>query len=70
MYSLPTLSSFVSETEEEKDGTAPNEISRTWGILAAKAANTNIKKDCPKGGIHLQRLAWDATVTPRFPNIK
>ena len=32
-----------------------------WGILVVKAANKK-QEDCPKDGIHLQRLAWDVTV--------
>jgi len=36
LYSFPTLSSFVSKTEEQKDGTAPNEISRLLGHLSRR----------------------------------
>jgi len=33
-----------------------------WGILAVEATSKN-QEDCPEDGIHLQRLAWDDTVT-------
>ena len=32
-----------------------------WGISVVKTAN-EVSKDCPKGGVHLQRLARDATI--------
>jgi len=51
----------VSETEEEEMEKFPDKVSRLLGISAVETAN-EVSKDYPKGGVHLQRLARDATI--------
>jgi hypothetical protein len=51
---------LVSETEEKEGESFLMRYIAYWGILAVEAAN--IKKDCPKEDIHVQRLARDATI--------
>jgi len=64
LYSLPTLSSLCPKLEKEEDEEVPDEISRLLDILADKVKNKN-QEECPERGIHLQRLARDATIIPQ-----
>jgi len=65
MYSLPTLSSLCLKLEEEKDEEVPDEISRLLEHLGRKSQKQIYQDGCPERGIHLQRLARDATITPQ-----
>jgi len=62
MYSLPTLSSLCPKLEEEKDEEVPDEISRLLGHLGRQSQKQKYQDEYPERGIHLQRLARDATI--------
>ena len=61
MYSLPTLSSLYPKPKKRMKR-LPTRSLTYWGILAVEAANKD-QEDCQEDDIHLQRLAWDDTVT-------
>jgi len=48
--------------EEEEDEEVPNEISRLLGHLGRQNRKQKYQEECPEKGIHLQRLARDATI--------
>jgi len=52
----------VSDVEEGKDEEVPNKISHLMGHLSRRSCKQKYQEDCPKDGIHLQRLARDATI--------
>jgi len=62
VYSLPTLSSLCLKLEEEKDEEVPDEISRLLGHLSRQSRKQKYQGECLEKGIHLQRLAQDATI--------
>ena len=62
LYSLPTLSSQCPKLKEEEDEEVPDEISRLLGHLGRQNRKKKYQEECPKKGIHLQRLARDATI--------
>jgi len=57
------LSSLCPKLEEEKDEEVPDEISRLLGHLGRQSRKQKYQEECPKKGIHLQRLARDAIIT-------
>jgi len=63
VYSLPNLSSLCPKPEEEEDEEVPDEISRLLGHLSRQSRKQKYQEECPEKGIHLQRLAQDATIT-------
>ena len=63
MYSLPTLSSLRPKLEEEEDEEVPDEISGLLGHLSRQSRKQKYQEECPEKGIHLERLAQDATIT-------
>ena len=52
----------VSEAEEEEDEKFLNKITCLLGNLDRQSSKYKYQKDCPENGIHLHRLAQDATV--------
>jgi len=62
IYSLPTLSSLCLKLKEEEDEEVPDEISRLLGHLGRQSRKQKYQEECPEKGIHLQRLARDATI--------
>ena len=60
LYSLSTLISLKMKKRRMKR--FPTRSLAYLGILAVEAANKD-QEDCPENGSHLQRLAWDVTVT-------
>jgi len=62
MYSLPTLRFPVSEAEEEENEEIPDKISHILGHLSHQSYKQKYQENCPEDGIHLQRLAQDATI--------
>jgi len=62
MYSLPTLSSLCPKLTKEEDEEVLDEISRLLGHLSRQSRKQQYQEECPKKGIHLQRLAQDATI--------
>jgi len=63
LCSFPTLSSLCPKLEEEEDEEVPDEISRLLGHLSRQIRKQKHQEECPERGIHLQRLARDATIT-------
>jgi len=61
VYSLPTLSSLCVKPEEEEDE-VPDEISHLLGHLSRQSRNQKYQEECQERGIHLQRMARDATI--------
>jgi len=62
MYSLPNLSSLCPKLEQEENEEVPDEISHLLGHLSRQSRKQKFQEECPEKGIHLQRLARDATV--------
>ena len=62
LYSLPTLSSLCPKLEEEENEEIPDEISCLLGHLGRQSRKQKYQEECPEKGIHLQRLARDATI--------
>ena len=62
IYYLPTLCSLYLKLKKTWMKRFPMRSLAYWGILAVKAANKK-QENCLEDGIHLQRLAWDVTVT-------
>jgi len=58
----PNFEFPVSEEENEE---VPDEISRLLGNLGRQNQKQIYQDECPKRGIHLQRLARDATIIPQ-----
>jgi len=52
----------MSEDEEEEDEQVPDEIPRLQGHLNRRSQKQKYQEECPKRGIHLQRLAQDAVI--------
>jgi len=57
----PNFEFPVSEKENEE---VLNEISRLLGHLGCQSQKQKYQDECPERGIHLQRLAQDATIIP------
>jgi len=51
-------------SEEENEG-VPDEISRLLGHLGWQSRKQKYQDECSERGIHLQRLAQDATIIPQ-----
>jgi len=50
---------------EEENEEVPDEISRLPGHLGHQSQKQIYQDECPERGIHLQRLARDATIIPQ-----
>ena len=49
-------------SEEEEDEEVPDEISHLLGHLSRQSRNQKYQEECQERGIHLQRMARDATI--------
>jgi len=52
----------MSEDEEEEGEQVPDEIPRLLGHLNRQSQKQKYQEECLEKGIHLQRLARDATI--------
>jgi len=48
--------------EEEEDEEVPDEISHLLEHLSRQSRKQKYQEECPERGVHLQRLARDATI--------
>ena len=53
----PNFEFLAFEAEGEENERIPDEISCLLGHLSRQSYKLRHQEDCPKGGIHLQRLA-------------